>query len=133
MDSFFVSFGIPPELTGAQLVIFLNAALSAMCSLCTFLGLWPFGGLFHSWFFKSAPAYTWTTHTYTAWFHVGCLGLLTTNVFALRHFTRETSAEAFELVFATNALMHFLWGVHNLHLYYVAVTQDKVRLGDPFY
>ena len=123
-----------PELSGAHLVIFLNAALSAMCSLCTFLGLWTFGGLFHSWFFKSsAPAYTWTTHTYTAWFHVGCLGLLTTNVFALRHFTRETSPEAFELVFATNALMHFLWGVHNLHLYYVAVTSDKVRLGDPFY
>ena len=127
MDSFFVQ-----ELSGERLVISLNAALSAMCCLCTFLGLWPFGGLFHSWFYRSAaPPYTWTTHTYTAWFHVGCLGLLTTNVFALRRFTPDTSPEAFELVFATNALMHFVWGVHNLHLYYVAVTQDKVRLDDP--
>ena len=31
------------ELHGAQLVIFLNTALSATCSTCTFLGLWPFG------------------------------------------------------------------------------------------
>ena len=115
------------ELHGAQLVIFLNTALSATCSICTFLGLWPFGGIFHSWFYKSAP-YTWTTHTMMAWFHVGCLGLFTTNVFALRNFTDETSSEAYELVFTTNALMHFLWGMHNLHLYYVAVTQDKGRV-----
>ena len=112
------------SLSGASLVLFLDAVLSSGCSLCIFIGLWPFRGLFHAWFYKHVP-YTWTTHTMMGWFDVGCIGLLTTNTYAFLHFKESTGQEAFNLVYTTNAVMHFLWGVHNLHLYITAITHDK--------
>eukprot|EP00751_Fragilariopsis_kerguelensis_P023338 CAMPEP_0170892358 /NCGR_PEP_ID=MMETSP0734-20130129/41603_1 /TAXON_ID=186038 /ORGANISM="Fragilariopsis kerguelensis, Strain L26-C5" /LENGTH=140 /DNA_ID=CAMNT_0011282297 /DNA_START=49 /DNA_END=467 /DNA_ORIENTATION=- len=59
-----------------------------------------------------------------AWFDVGCIGLFCTNVYAFNHFTESTSSEAYELVYLTNAVMHFLWGVHNLHLYITGIFHD---------
>ena len=114
----------PFELSGASLVLFLDAVLSFGCSACIFIGLWPFKGLFHSWFYTRVP-YNWSTHTMMGWFDVGCIGLLCTNVYAFRKFSASTSPEAYEMVYTTNALMHFLWGAHNLHLYLVAVFSDK--------
>ena len=112
-------------LEGAPLVLFLNTVLSLACSLCILIGLWPFQGLFHAWFYKNYQLYTWTTHTMMAWFDVGCIGLFTTNLYALMHFdTATTSMEAYHLVYTTNAVMHLLWGTHNLHLYLRAKTVD---------
>jgi len=105
------------NLSGAQLVLFLDAILSFGCSDCAFIGLWPFKGLFHAWMYKKHAPYNWQTHTMMAWFDVGCIGLLTTNIFAYLKFTESTSVEAFELVYTTNFIMHLLWGVHNLHLF----------------
>ena len=86
-----------PFYSGAQLVLFLDAILSLGCSF----GLWPFKGLFHAWLYKSSQ-YTWQHHTMMAWFDVGCIGLFTANIFALRNFTADTSIEAYELVYTTN-------------------------------
>ena len=46
-----------------------------------------------------------------AWFDVGCIGLFTANIFALRNFTADTSIEAYELVYTTNlyALPNCTW------------------------
>ena len=47
---------------------------------------------------------------------VGCWGLFATNLQSLLTFGGSTSPEALRLVCVTNALMHFLWGAHNLHI-----------------
>ena len=60
-----------------------------------------------------------------AWFDVGCIGLLTANVLALRTFTDETSKEAHDLVYSVNLVMHFLWGLHNFHLFVKGYFYDK--------
>ena len=136
------------DLSGAELVHFLNAVLASGCSLSIFLGLWPFKGLFHAWFYKRVP-YNWAVvrqiehsvkcicvictntrlrllqHTMMAWFEVGCIGLLTANVLAYRTFTDETSKEAHDLVYTVNLVMHFLWGLHNLHLSIKGFFYDK--------
>ena len=64
-------------------------------------------------------------HTMMAWFEVGCIGLLTANVLAYRTFTDETSKEAHDLVYTVNLVMHFLWGLHNLHLSIKGFFYDK--------
>lgn len=98
----------------AKYVLFLNTILSACCSICILIGLWPFQGLLHQWFWKQS-FYTWTTHVQMGWFDVGCIGLFVTNLQALILFDRQTSTEAYYMVFVTNAVMHGLWGIHNLH------------------
>ena len=106
-------------------MVSLNAVTSIGCSACIFLGLRPpFEGMFHSWFYKSVPCNR-STHTMVCWFDVGCIGLLCTNVYAFRNFTALTSPEAYDLVYTIDALMHFLWGTHDLHLCIVAVFSDK--------
>jgi hypothetical protein len=103
------------SLSGPQLVVFLNALLSLGCSTCILIATWPFQGLMMSWFFTNHK-YTWTTHIMMTWFDVGCIGLLTTNVFAFLRFDPDsTSPEAYELVYLTNCVMQGLWGAHNLH------------------
>ena len=46
------------DLSGAELVHFLNAVLSFACSFCIFLGLWSFKGLFHAWLYTHVQ-YNW--------------------------------------------------------------------------
>ena len=46
------------DLSGAELVHFLNAVLASACSFCIFLGLWPFKGLFHAWLYTHVQ-YNW--------------------------------------------------------------------------
>ena len=41
--------------TGPHLIFFANCILALGCSLCILIGLWPFKGLFHAWFFKRYP------------------------------------------------------------------------------
>ena len=106
-----------PDLSGESRVFFLNAVLSLGCSLCIFIGLWPFKGLFHAWFYKYVPYY-WHTHCMMGWFDVGCIGLFSVNVFAYRDFNDSTTKEAIDLVYVLNAVMHGLWGAHNLNQYY---------------
>jgi len=101
--------------TAVDYVLFLNTYLAFSCSGCILIGLWPFRGLFHSWMFSNS-VYTWTTHVQMGWFDVGCIGLFVTNLQALTTFTDNTGAEAYRSVFVTNAIMHALWGVHNLQM-----------------
>jgi len=107
--------GAALPLSGYSLVYFFNTVLSLGCSLCILIGLWPFRGLFHAWFYVRYP-FSWNVHTMMAWFDVGCWGLFATNLQSLLTFTSSTSPEALKTVCVTNALMHFLWGAHNLHL-----------------
>merc|ERR1719245_2071266 len=101
-------FGLSDE----ALAVLFNTILSFGCSACIFTAAWPFQGLMLSWLFTS-HRYTWTTHIMMTWFDVGCIGLLTTNTFALLMFDPvKTSTEAYQLVYLTNAVMHFLWGAH---------------------
>jgi len=102
-------------LSGPALVVLFNGILSFGCSTCILLATWPFQGLMMSWFF-TRHKYTWTSHIMMTWFDVGCIGLLTTNIFAfLRFDPARTSPEAYELVYITNCVMQGLWGAHNLH------------------
>ena len=59
-----------------------------------------------------------------AWFDVGCIGLFTLNIFALIKFTKDTSVEAYEVVYIVNFVMHLLWGAHNAHLVW---AEDGLR------
>lgn len=52
------------------------------------------------------------------WFDVGCIGLFTLNLRCWTTFSKSTSEEAFEANFLVNAVMHGLWGIHNLHQIY---------------
>ena len=98
-----------------ELILFLNTVLAASCSLCIFIGTWPFQGLMHAWFFKNWQEYSWTTHVMMTWFDVGCIGLFFLNLQAFLTFDQATtSQEAYAVVFNTNTIMHFLWGIHNL-------------------
>merc|ERR1712232_249329 len=95
-------------LSGPALVVALNAALASGCSTCILIATWPFQGLMMSWFF-TRYRYTWTTHIMMTWFDVGCIGLLTANIFALCKFNPETtSPEAYDLIYLTNAMMQGL-------------------------
>ena len=98
----------------ADYILFLNTIMASSCSGCILIGLWPFQGLFHSWMFKNSW-YTWTTHVEMGWFDVGCIGLFVTNLQALITFDEGTGEEAYQMVWVTNAVMHGLWGLHNLH------------------
>ena len=43
---------------------------------------------------------------------------------ALLYFQEDTTGdEAYRLVRTTNAIMHFMWGAHNLHQFYIAVSK----------
>lgn len=101
--------------SGPHLVIFINMILALACSLCILIGLYPFKGLFHAWLYKNYTRYDWSAHTMMGWFEVGCIGLFCMNLQALLFFTETTGQEAYRLVYITNAVMHFLWGAHNLH------------------
>eukprot|EP00978_Attheya_sp_CCMP212_P002535 scaffold5152_cov60-Attheya_sp.AAC.1 len=58
------------------------------------------------------------------WFDVGCWGLFATNLQALLYFDESsTGVEAYRLVCTTNAIMHFMWGAHNLHQFYIAYNE----------
>ena len=71
------------------------------------------------------------------WFDVGCWGLFSMNLFAFLKFSARTSPEAYELVYTVNAVMHFLWGIHNLHMamrYFNKTdegTESELRRGFP--
>merc|ERR1712070_187901 len=90
--------GSPYNTCVAQQVFFLNTVLSLGCSLCILIGLWPFRGLFHAWFYKNYK-YDWPVHTMMGWFDVGCWGLFATNVQALTTFVATTGQEAYNLIF----------------------------------
>lgn len=107
--------------TDEKYILFLNTVLAFSCSSCILIGLWPFQGLFHSWFWKKST-YTWVTHIEMAWFDVGCIGLFVTNLQALATFDEDTGSEAYRLVFVTNAVMHGLWGAHNFHQFFRKMT-----------
>ena len=55
-----------------------------------------------------------------SWFDVGCWGLFATNLHAPLHFDESTGANVYRLVCITNAIMHFMWGAHNLQQFYIA-------------
>lgn len=99
-------------------MVFLNAVMSLVCTLCASMGLWPLRGLMHAWLFKRHP-YTWTTHVMYGWFAVGVLGVFVTNTFAFFNVikTETTRAdEAYRMVLFMNAVMYGAWGAHNLQI-----------------
>ena len=98
----------------ASYVLFLNTILASCCSLFSGFGIWLFRGLFHHWIFKESH-YLWTTHWLYAVFNVGCIGLFVTNLLAFATWNESTGEEAYRTVFITNAVMHGIWGCHNLH------------------
>merc|ERR1740121_2029265 len=69
-----------------------------------------------SWFF-TRHKYTWTTHIMMTWFDVGCIGLLTTNLYALLVYPDIENLDwrVWRGNFLTNMVMQGLWGAHNLH------------------
>jgi len=56
------------------------------------------------------------------WFLVGCIGLFAINLFAVMRFDPDTtSLEGYEAIYLINGLMHFLWGMHQFHLWVIFV------------
>jgi len=108
-------------LTGPTLVLLFNTYMAFGCTSCITLATWPFQGLMMQWFYIRHK-YTWTTHTMMTWFLVGCIGLFAINLFALMKFDPDTtSLEGYEAIYLINGLMHFLWGLHQFHLWVIFV------------
>ena len=111
----FLTRQIKMGLTNSEYILFLNTILASSCSLFVIFGLWPFQGLFPSWIFKKFP-YTWTTHVQMGWFDAGCIACFVANIQALFTFDETTTGiEGYRVVFVMNAVIHGIWGVHNLH------------------
>jgi len=110
---------------GESLSVFFSTILSFGCTSCILLATWPFKGLFGAWSFKRAR-YTWNNHICMTWFLVGCIGLFTTNLYALLVYPDiQMVLENADLqklvwplwkgVFMVNMVMQGLWGLHNVH------------------
>ena len=63
--------------------------------------------------------YMATSYNEMAWFDVGCIGLFTANIFALRNFTADTSIEAYELVYTTNLVIKKMNGAVHIVFCYI--------------
>jgi len=117
------------DLQGETLSVLFSTILSFGCTSCITLATWPFQGLFGAWSFKRAR-YTWNNHICMTWFLVGCIGLFTTNLYALLVYpdivdgmkaglaAEKSDALAWRMwkgVFVVNMVMQGLWGLHNVH------------------